>query len=564
MTDLDTDRCPSALDQLAEEWLDQQLQLRPELRVRIGHPGDHSAYTDYSPAGAQERDAVARRFLRRVESLPASDLVDVATKAELARTIRHEIDLYDAGAWRRDLNVIESPAQFVREIFDSMTTESADDWDHVSTRLGRVPEALASYTASLRAGLDAKDTPALRQVRAVAAQARRIAGASGYFDRLVGKADVSRALHDDIVRNAGAARGAYASLATFLEDELSGRARATDAVGRDEYALHARGHIGADIDLDDTYDWGLHELARIAGEQTDVAKHIAPDLGVDEVADRLDEDPAFLLHGSDELQAWMQGRSDDAVARLHGTHFDIPAELTQLECRIASTPDGGIYYTEPSDDFARPGRMWWSPPEDVTQFSTWRELTTVFHEGVPGHHLQCGLAIHNRAELNSWRRVNWNACHGEGWALYAEQLMSELGFLDEPAYEFGMLAMQRLRAARVVIDIGVHLQKPLPGSTTPWTAEHALAYIKRNSPLDDGFARFEIDRYLGWPAQAPSYKVGQRIWESLRQDWTARGHGDVRAFHTAALRVGSVGLDTLRHVLLGAGPRDDPPAPRHV
>ena len=115
-----------------------------------------------------------------------------------------------------------------------------------------------------------------------------------------------------------------------------------------------------------------------------------------------------------------------AVEELSATHFDVPDAMRRLECRIAPTTDGGIYYTPPSEDFSRPGRMWWSVPEGVTSFDTWRELTTVFHEGVPGHHLQCGYAVWNAAELNAWRRgALWTSGHGEGWALYAEGLADE-------------------------------------------------------------------------------------------------------------------------------------------
>jgi uncharacterized protein (DUF885 family) len=159
----------------------------------------------------------------------------------------------------------------------------------------------------------------------------------------------------------------------------------------------------------------------------------------------------------------MQATSDRAVAELGKTHFDIPEEIRRLECMIAPTNEGGIYYTGPTDDFSRPGRMWWSVPEGVDSFDTWRELTTVYHEGVPGHHLQIAQAVYNRAELNSWRRLlAGSSGHAEGWALYAERLMEQLGYLDDPADRLGMLDGQRMRAARVVLDIGVHLGKPRP------------------------------------------------------------------------------------------------------
>jgi uncharacterized protein (DUF885 family) len=220
---------------------------------------------------------------------------------------------------------------------------------------------------------------------------------------------------------------------------------------------------------------------------------------------------------------------------------------------IAPTQEGGIYYTGPTDDFSRPGRMWWSVPEGVTEFDTWRELTTVYHEGVPGHHLQIAQAVYNRTELNSWRRLlAGTSGHAEGWALYAERLMQQLGYLDDPADRLGMLDGQRMRAARVVLDIGVHLGKPRLDGDGTWDADYALDFMRKNVNMSDQFVQFEVNRYLGWPGQAPSYKVGQRIWEQVRDAYQAeRGADfDVKDFHKRALDMGGVGLDTLRTALL--------------
>jgi uncharacterized protein (DUF885 family) len=250
----------------------------------------------------------------------------------------------------------------------------------------------------------------------------------------------------------------------------------------------------------------------------------------------------------------MQETSDRAVAELSETQFDIPDEIKRLECLIAPTQEGGIYYTGPTDDFSRPGRMWWSVPAGITEFDTWRELTTVYHEGVPGHHLQIGQAVHNRAKLNTWRRqLAGTSGHAEGWALYAERLMEQLGYLDDPADRLGMLDGQRMRAARVVLDIGVHLEKQLPDGSGPWTADYAFDFLGRNVNMNASFVKFEVNRYLGWPGQAPSYKVGQRIWEELRDTYAAR-EGDafsIKEFHRKALDLGGVGLDTLRAAMLG-------------
>jgi uncharacterized protein (DUF885 family) len=198
--------------------------------------------------------------------------------------------------------------------------------------------------------------------------------------------------------------------------------------------------------------------------------------------------------------------------------------------------------------------MWWSVPPGVTRFAPWRELTTVYHEGVPGHHLQIAQALTNGGELNSWRRLlSWNSGHGEGWALYAERLMDEFGFLSTPGERLGMLDGQRMRAARVVVDLGVHLGLPAPerwGGGT-WDAAKAWELLKANVNMDHQFLRFELNRYLGWPGQAPSYKIGQRLWEQARADAQARlgAAFDLKTWHTRALNLGSVPLSLLPSAL---------------
>ncbi|PZU38317.1 MAG: DUF885 domain-containing protein, partial [Microbacterium sp.] len=292
---------------------------------------------------------------------------------------------------------------------------------------------------------------------------------------------------------------------------------------------------------------------RMVAEQEEVAHEIAPGSSIEEAVAILEADPARKLHGTEALQRWMQATSDRAIAELGASHFDIPEQIRTLECMIAPTNEGGIYYTGPTDDFSRPGRMWWSVPEGVDSFDTWRELTTVYHEGVPGHHLQIAQAVHNRGELNSWRRLlAGTSGHAEGWALYAERLMQDLGYLDDPADRLGMLDGQRMRAARVVLDIGVHLEKPRPDGQGPWDAAFALEFMRRNVNMPDEFVQFEVNRYLGWPGQAPSYKVGQRIWEQVRDAYRdERGEAfSIREFHKRALDMGGVGLDTLRTALL--------------
>lgn len=560
-------RVPTAADAVADQYLATLCRLNPLAATAMGVPGYDHLMTDLSPAGWDAMAGAARDTLAELGTGEAKDDVDRVTIAAMQERLGLEVALHEADEWTGQLNNIASPVQELRDIFDIMPTSTPEHWENIALRLAALPDAAAGVVESLRLAASRGRVAPIRQVTECIEQAAELAGEGSFFDSFVTGAEVDAALDGSAAcqairkalgDGAESARRAYGELAEFLRDELAPQAPQADAAGRERYPLWSQYFLGARVDLEETYEWGLAELARVVAEQEAVAAEIAgPGASVADAVAKLDADPARRLEGTEALRAWMQETSDAAIAALNGVHFDIPEPVLRLECRIAPTQSGGIYYTGPSDDFSRPGRMWWSVPADVTTFNTWREKTTVYHEGVPGHHLQIGQAVYLRETLNAWRRLGcWVSGHGEGWALYAERLMADLGFLDDPGDRLGMLDGQRMRAARVVIDLGVHLGLPAPaewGGGT-WDADKAWEFFKANVNMPESFLRFELNRYLGWPGQAPAYKIGQRLWEGARDDAlaAARARGeaaDLKAFHARALALGSVGLDVLRDAL---------------
>lgn len=559
-----SDRVPTAIDAIAEAWVTTLAELDPAIATWIGLPGKLDEYEDLSPTGHAKVTAAAQAVLAKLNTAPIVDDVDWVTKTDLSNELTLQLESDEAGLWLRDVNVIASPAQSIRDILDLMPTDTESNWTDISGRLMNLPGAIDGYIDTLRLGISQGTTPAKRQVREVMEQARKHGAGDGFFHNFTGSASLASSsaaqskelpasLTADLAKGAVVSAAAYDKLAAFLQDELLPAAQEQDGVGRELYALNSRRFLGATIDLDETYEWGIEELARMVAEQESIANEIKPGASVAEAIEVLDADPTRKLHGAVALQEWMQRLSDTAVAELSKSHFDIPDPIKRLECMIAPTQEGGIYYTSPSDDFSRAGRMWWSVPEGVTEFNTWRETTTVYHEGVPGHHLQIGQAVYNRAKLNTYRRMlAGTSGHAEGWALYAERLMQDLGYLDDPGDRLGMLDGQRMRAARVVLDIGVHLGKPRLDGTGIWDWDYALDFMSKNVNMNPQFVKFEVNRYFGWPGQAPSYKVGQRIWEQIRDEYKAREGAafDIREFHRKALDIGGVGLDTLKAALL--------------
>jgi len=552
-------RVETQIDQLANQLVKDQAAAYPSFATSIGYPGGEGDMDDYSPEALAQEQTDIKAVIAKLEALTPADDIDMVTKEAMLFSLKGEIATYDSGLAFRSLNNIASAAQGVRDVFDISPTSTVEDWENLASRMSKVGESLRGYARSLEEGAKRNDAPAARQLTEVIKQAEQITNPDGFFHTFAKNAkaengELPESLKKQLAEAAVSATSGYAEFGDYLKGLLP-RSTSPDAIGRERYQILSRRFLGATVDLDETYEWGKQELARVVAEQTAVANEILPGASVAEAVKHLENDPSTKLHGTDALQKWMQKLSDEAMAKLSGTHFEIADPIKKLECMIAPTQHGGIYYTPPSDDFSRPGRMWWSVPVGVTEFDTWRETTTVYHEGVPGHHLQVAQATYIRDTLNAWRRLSsWTSGHGEGWALYAERLMEELGFLSNPADRLGMLDGQRMRAARVVLDIGVHLGKQNLEGTGVWDFDYALAFMRSNVNMSPEFVRFEVTRYFGWPAQAPSYKVGQRIWEQIRDDYAARKGAsfDIKEFHKTALNLGGLGLDTLRSAMARA------------
>jgi uncharacterized protein (DUF885 family) len=561
----DTSSGPSSgrpVDAVADRYVEEYAALDPISAAYMGIDGYGDRLTDYSPEAFEEREALTRKALAdATAAVPVDEREAVARDAFLER-LALEVELDEAGITRSRVSVISSAVHAIREVFDLMPTTSEQDWADVDARLAAIPVALEGYRRTLRQEAEAGRVSAARQYREVVAQIASWTGRTGQgrdlLGNLVARCDVPR-LATQLQEHAVTANAALDEFAAFMAEELVPRGRARDGVGRADYQLDSRYFLGAAIDLDETYAWGWEELARIEADMDATADRILA--GADRAAavEHLEQDPARRITGREAFRDWMQELADRTLSELADTHFDIPEPIRRIECMLAPTNDGGIYYTGPSEDFSRAGRMWWSVPDGIDEFHPWREVTTVYHEGVPGHHLQVGQTAVRADVLNRWQRLMcWVSGHGEGWALYAERLMDELGYLDDPADRLGMLDAQALRAARVIVDIGMHLELEIPADNPfgfhpgeKWTPDLGYEFMCQHSAMEESFIRFEVNRYLGWPGQAPSYKVGERIWLEARDQARERAGDefDLATFHRQALDLGALGLDPLKQAL---------------
>nr|WP_205863191.1 DUF885 domain-containing protein [Planosporangium thailandense] len=535
----------------------------PTGATHAGIAGHDDRMTDLSPDGYAALADLDRRTLARLDAAEPADERERVAKEAMQERLGRSLALYDAGDVTSAVNVISSGLHYVRGVFDLMPTAGEEAAANIAARMAAVPAALAQWRQTLLDSAGRGYVASRQQMIEVAKQAEIWTDPAGdnFYAALAERAGtgVGDALRADLSRAAGRAREATLETGRFLRDELASRGREQQAVGPERYARAIGYFLGADVDVHEAYAWGFEELARLEAEMRQVADKIVPGGSVDDAVAALDADPARSIAGKEAFRAWMQELADRAIHELHGAHFDIPEQVRRIECCLAPTSDGSIYYTGPSEDFSRPGRMWWAVPLGIDTFSTWREVTTVYHEGVPGHHLQVGQTAARSELLNRWQRLLcWCSGHGEGWALYAERLMDELGYLADPGDKLGMLDGQAFRAARVIVDIGMHLELEIPRDNPfgfhpgeRWTPVLGWEFMRAHCRVPDENLRFEVNRYLGWAGQAPSYKLGERIWLQARDEARARKGADfdLRTFHRDALNLGSLGLAPLKAAL---------------
>lgn len=556
------------IDQIADQYVEDVLAVSPIMCTSMGVPGSDHLLDDLSSEGEAERAGLARRAVAAIEATEPVDERERTAKEAMLERLRLQVERYDAGDAYLNLNVLTSNIHTVRMIFDLMPHDGEEAAANVAARLAAVPKAFEQYAQMLREEAAAGRVAAKRQVLEVAKHCDNWNGAKGddFWAGLIGRITVDGEpvtkgkLKIDLGNGAAWARAATKQFADFLREELAPQAPERDAVGVDRYARASRHFIGAEVDLAETYEWGWNELARIEGEMAAVAEAIKPGATLDEAIAHLDADPEQNVADKHAFRDWMQELADRTIADMAGTHFDIPEQIRRIECMIAPTEDGAIYYTGPTEDFSRPGRMWWSVPSGQEMFSKWREITTVYHEGVPGHHLQIGQTQARSELLNRFQRTMiFSSGHAEGWALYSERLMDELGYYDDDLPgRLGMLDAQAFRAARVVVDIGLHCEFTIPEDNPfgwrpgeQWDADKMFEFMRAHCRIEDDMLRFECNRYLGWAGQAPSYKVGERLWMAARNDYAARKGEEfsLKQFHTDALNLGSMGLGPFAEAL---------------
>lgn len=558
------DRMRTAFD-ISARYVDDLVAIDPLFATRLGLPGHDHLWPDTGLAGFERRVGLARRTreeLRRHVEDP--DPIQRRAAVVVTQALDEQIDCFEHEDHLRDLAHMASSFQQYRMVFDTMPTNTPAAWDAISTRLETIGEAWGGLRERLEAGRTRGLTVAKRQVESVIRQATSLAGEDSAFDVLSGRLDDPQlADRNRLERAIACAKAAAVDFVRYLKRDYLPAARDDDGVGDEMYRRTASRFVGIDVDPFEAYAWGWEELAGLLREMEGVARQILPGGSFADVIELLETDPGRAAPSPEAFIAFVTERQQLALRELDRTHFAVAPPLREITVNLAP-PGGplGAYYLSPSEDFTRPGGVWYAVG-DQTTFPLYHQVSTAYHEGFPGHHLQVGTAMVNRDRISRAHRLTvWYPGYGEGWALYAERLMRELGYLELPDYVFGMLAKHLYRAARVVVDIGLHLDLPIPPPAPlhggeRWTFDIAVLYLRRFGFRTPDQAVNETMRYLGWPGQAIAYKLGEREILGLREEAQRRlgATFDLATFHDRVIGNGSMRFDALREVVL-----DDAPA----
>ncbi|MDR3080193.1 MAG: DUF885 domain-containing protein, partial [Streptomyces sp.] len=433
--------------EVADAYVDALIALDPIAGTYLGVKESSSKLPDSSPAGQEALAELVRATLARLDEAERRPGAESDIERRCARLLRErltaELAVHEADEGLRTVSNLHSPVHSARDIFTLNPTDTEEDWAAVAERLRAVPAALRGYRESLALGLERKLYGGPRATATFIGQLTEWSDTDGqgrgWFEDFVAQGpDALRAELDEAARTATAA---VVELRDWMRDVYAPTTEgAPDTAGRERYARWARYFNGTDMDLDEAYAYGWSEFHRLLGEMKVEAEKILPGAETPWVALAHLDEHGTHIEGVEEVRAWLQGLMDEAIDALDGTHFELAERVRKVESCIA--PPGGAaapYYTQPSADFSRPGQTW-LPTMGQTRFPVYDLVSTWYHEGVPGHHLQLAQWTHVAENLSRYQAtVGGVSANAEGWALYAERLMDELGFLTDPERRLGYL-----------------------------------------------------------------------------------------------------------------------------
>ena len=553
-------RGPSAVRLLADDIWDATMREAPSWATFVGDRRFEHRLEERGDEARSRRLANAKAFLARLKKTPEKGLdeEDAITRSVLRRILDETIESFTHRGWEWEFNQLNGLHVELQDLLAFHPLNDVRGAENLVARLEAAPGAFLGLKADLRDGLKSgRVVPRVAYDRCVAQlrafldtpwekttfgrTAANLPKSLKAADRDRIAADLGRAIRGKVIP-------AYRDLAVFLESEYSGKGREEVGVhaipgGREAYSFAVRNQTTTDLSAEEIHRVGLAELEGNKAEMLEIARKRGHRGDLRSYLDGLMADPRFKMKSRDELLKRYREilkRMDAALPKTFGL-------LPRTEYRVDPMPTykekdaPAAYYYPPSDDGKRPG-IFFANLHDPPSWPTYEMETLAYHEAVPGHHLQIAVAMERR-NLPSIRRHSLYTAYVEGWAHYSERLAGEMGMFTADEDRIGMLAGQAWRAARLVVDTGMHHYG--------WARERAVAVLREIKTGPETETQNEIDRYIVWPGQALAYKVGHRCIAALREKARAQmgADFDLRGFHDEVLRHGALPLSVLEEVV---------------
>jgi uncharacterized protein (DUF885 family) len=540
----------AAQNALFDEYYESDLRNFPERATAFGDYRYNDKLADYSLAAIAQRHRADEEFLKRIQGIPTAGFSeqDQLSHDLLIRVLQQRISDFELKEYEMPVSQQNGIHTALADLPLAMPFDSVKHYEDYIARLHQIPRVLSQTTEVLRAGMKDKLMPVRFLLEKVPVQCQGIIGANPFllptkkFPASISAEDqkrltqqISDAVNIDVVR-------AYKTFADFIATEYAPQGRTTLAItslpdGQKRYQNDIYGRTTTHMTAEEIHQLGLREMERIQAEMAVIAKKAGFS---DIIAFRasLKSSPKYVPTSSDQILDDFRRYIAQMEPKLPELFNLLPRSPVTVEAIPAFQAAAATHYVTGTPDGKRPGRV-------VVATSNFAERTLVndeavaYHEGVPGHHMQLSI----QQQLTGLpkfrlRGLGFNA-YSEGWALYSEQLGKEVGFYKDPVSDYGRLSSELFRAVRLVVDTGIHAKG--------WTRDQVVEFMRKSGAVDEPTIQSETDRYIAWPAQALSYKLGQLKIRELRERAQKElgSKFDIRSFHDEMLNGGGLPLDLL-------------------
>ena len=540
----------AAQNALFDEQYESDLRNFPERATAFGDYRYNDKLADYSLAAIAQRHKTDADFLKRLQAIPTAGFSDQDQLSHdlLVRVLEQRIADYNLKEYEMPVNQQNGIHTALADMPLSMPFDSVKHYEDYVSRLHQIPRVLSQTTEVLRAGMKDKLMPVRFLLEKIPAQCEGIISANPFllptkkFPSSISAEDQKRltqqitdAINNDVFP-------AYKTFAAFLRTEYAPQGRTTLAItslpdGQKRYENDIYGRTTTHMTADEIHQLGLREIDRIQAEMTAIAKKEGfSDLAAFRAS--LKSNPKYIPTSSEQILDDFRGYIAQMDKKLPDLFNLLPKSPVTVEAIPPFQAAAATHYVTGTPDGKRPGRVVVAT-SNFAQRSLINDEAIAYHEGVPGHHMQ--LSIQQQLTgLPKFRLhgLGFNA-YIEGWALYAEQLGKEVGFYKDPVSDYGRLSSELFRAVRLVVDTGIH--------SKGWTRDQVVEFMRKSGAVDEPTIQSETDRYIAWPAQALSYKLGQLKFRELREraQQALGPRFDIRAFHDEMLNGGTLPLDLL-------------------